>query len=310
MDQDNLRGIALMVLGMLGFAITDAFLKLSGGVIPPGQIVLTIGVAGTAISVPLALATGARNWLRHAGHPMILARSAAEALGTVTFSSALLLAPISTVSAIGQANTLVVTVGAALWLREPVGPHRWAAVLVGLLGVLVVIQPWRDGFPPAALLACVAVVGLALRDLTTRRAPAEINIFQMSAYGLAAVIPAGLLMMAMRGETAVIPEGRSAWMLAGMITFLPMGYLGIAAAMRVGAVAVIAPFRYTRIVFALILGITVFGERPGPTMYLGAAMIVLSGCYTIWRERRAAKGLSPNHPARYDANKPIPPETL
>lgn len=276
-----------MVLGMLGFAVTDTFLKLLGGVIPAGQIMMCMGAgAGTAFLIAARRQNVPASWRADFTRPIILFRNLFEVMGTLFFLTALLLAPLSVVSAIIQANPLIVTIGAALWLKEPVGPWRWGAILIGLFGVLLVIQPWGDGFHPASLIALLGVLGLSLRDLVTRRVPSHISTLQLSVYALYLLMPAGFILCLVSGTPLVMPTAPELGLLALAVTISTVGYFGTTAAMRFGDVGVVTPFRYSRIVFALILAILVFGERPSALTYLGAGIIVASGLFTLWRERR------------------------
>jgi drug/metabolite transporter (DMT)-like permease len=193
---------------------------------------------------------------------------------------------LSTASAILQATPLVVTLGAALFLGAQVGWRRWAAILVGLSGVLLIVRPGLAGFEPASLWAVLGVLGLATRDLATRAAPARISGYQMSAYAFGLMAPTGLIMMAVMGSTPVMPDGRNLLFLALALIVGVVAYYLVVAAMRVGDIPVVTPFRYTRMVFALVVALTVFGERPDPLTYLGAAIIIAAGLFTLWRETR------------------------
>lgn len=285
MGSGNLQGIGLMVLGMFGFAVTDVFIKLLGGAIPTGQILMCLGIGGGVAFWALSLRAGARDWRAAFAHPLVITRNIFEVVGTVAFLSGLVLAPLSTVSAIVQANPLIVTIGAALWLKEPVGIHRWSAIFVGLFGVLLVIQPWSDSFVPASLLAVLGVSSMAIRDLVTRRVPPHYGTMQISTFALFLLIPGGVALLMGTGTTLVTPTLTQALLLLAAVAISVVGYFGTTAAMRVGEVGVVTPFRYSRIVFALIFAALVFGERPGAMTYLGAAIIVASGLYTLWREQ-------------------------
>ncbi len=282
---DNLRGIALMVLGMLGLAFTDAFLKALGGAIPAGQIMMVQGLGcGTVFGV-LALRQGATGWRGNFLRPVVLVRNVFEVLATGFFLVALELVPLSIISTILQANPLIVTLGAAVWLREAVGPRRWAAVIVGLLGVVIVLRPWSATFDANVLFALAATVGLSLRDLVTRRVPARISTLQVATFAFGFLIVAGAASLLLQGQRPVIPNPTQALLLCGAVCLLCVGYFGITSAMRVGEVGVVMPFRYVRIVFALIIAALVFGERPDLLTYVGAGVIVASGLYTLWREQ-------------------------
>ena len=283
---DNLRGALIMVLSMLGFAIEDMFIKLIGTDIPIGQIIFMLGTGG-------ALCYGAMVVMK--GEPLvdramltrpILLRALGEIVGTLGFVSAIVLTPISSASAILQATPLVVTLGAALFLGDPVGWRRWSAILVGMLGVLLVIRPGMDSFQALSLLAVLGVLGLSLRDLATRRVPKSTSTFQLSFLAFLALVPASLLFMLGTG-TAFAPMSEVQWLLMGAaLTTGMVAYYGIVAAMRIGEISFVTPFRYARLLFAMVVGITIFGERPDLLTYVGATIIVASGIYTVWRERK------------------------
>ena len=281
----NLQGILFMILGMAGLAITDVLLKILGGAIPVGQLMVLQGVGGALIFGALALRQGDRDWVRNFSLPTVIWRNVFEMTAAASFLTALVLVPLSTLSSILQANPLLVTLGAALWLKEPVGPRRWAAIIVGLGGVLLIIRPWADSFDVAALLCVVATVSLAMRDLLTRRLPSTVTTHQAATYAVALMVPLGVVMMALRGDAVVAPNASQLLLITTAILSMPVGYWGVTAAMRVGDVAVVTPFRYSRIVFALILAALVFGERPDALTYFGVAIVVASGLYTIWREQ-------------------------
>jgi drug/metabolite transporter (DMT)-like permease len=284
---NNLRASAFMVAAMAGFALEDALIKLLSATVPTGQIILALGLLGTLAFAGLAAAQGVAPVSRGALHPVVLTRCAAELVGTMAFITALSLVPLAVASAILQALPLVVTMGAAVILREPVGWRRWTAIAVGFTGMLLVLRPFGAGFDPDALFAVVAVFALALRDLITRRVPAVIHTLQLALLGFAAVIPAGVVLLAF-GQTPVVPGWREAGLMAAILALGMASYIAITLATRTGEVAVVAPFRYSRLVFAMAVGAMLFGERPDPWTLAGSALIIASGLYTFARERRLA----------------------
>lgn len=275
-----------MVVSMLGFAIEDMFIKQMAGALHVGEIMAVLGIGGALIFGAVALWRGDRLWSRDFVHPFILLRNGGEVVGTVGFITAISISPLSTASAILQANPLLVTLGAAIFFAEPVGWRRWTAIGVGLIGVLLVIQPGTDGFVPASLFAVQGVVGLSVRDLATRRLPRTISSFQVSTYAFLFLVPTGLGLLAVAGEAPVVPGGLDAARMAGALLIGIFAYYGIVIATRIGDIAAIAPFRYARIVFALVIAATVFGETPDLLTLAGAATIVVSGIYTLLREAR------------------------
>jgi drug/metabolite transporter (DMT)-like permease len=282
---DNIRGIVLMVAAMGGFALEDMFIKLVSASLPTSQILIMLGAGGTAIFTLWARARGAQLFAPALFTRPMWLRNLGEVFGTVCFVSSITLVPLSTASAILQATPLAVTLGAAVFLGAPVGWRRWSAILVGFAGVLLVVRPGLAGFEPAALLAVAAVFGLAMRDLCTRVAPPAVSSLTLSAYGFAMATLAGVVLLPFGGGP-VMPDGTAALaLLCGLLVGVA-AYYAITAAMRVGEVAVVTPFRYARLIFALILGMAVFGERPDALTLLGAAIIIASGLYTLLREQR------------------------
>ena len=292
-ENPNLRGILLMVVAMCGFAIEDMFVKWAASDLPTGQILLMLGVLGTPVFALMARAEGARLISRDFFHPAILWRNFGEMAGTFGFITALALTPLTTATAIFQASPLVVTMGAALFLGETVGWRRWTAIAVGFVGVLIIIRPGLDGFQLASLWSVLAVIGLSLRDIATRRIPSHIGTAQVAAWGFVAVALLGAMMLAVTGG-AHLPTMAQAGYIAGALAFGVGAYWAVTQAMRLGEVSVITPFRYTRLVAALIIGITVFGERPDLLTLFGAALIIGSGLYTFARERLRKRALSTN----------------
>ncbi|MCB1313335.1 MAG: DMT family transporter [Sedimentitalea sp.] len=305
---DNLRGAALMTLAMLGFAIEDMFIKLMADALPTWQIIAALGLGGAAVFAALTVAQGQRLVTRAFLAPPVLLRSLGELIGTVGFVTAIALTPISSASAILQATPLAVTLGAALFLKEPVGWRRWSAILAGFAGVLLVIRPGLEGFDSRSLFAVLGVVGLAIRDLATRNVPASTSSFQLSFLAFLTLIPAAGLLALFSDRPFMVPTPALWGMIGGAILLGTLAYYAIVAAMRVGEISFVTPFRYVRMLFALIVGIAVFGETPDAPMLAGAAVIVASGIYTVWRERRLRRAGPFPSGARPAKTRPSPAE--
>ncbi|ADE85461.1 DMT family transporter [Rhodobacter capsulatus] len=289
---ENLRGSLLMVLAMAGFAIEDMCVKFLAGHLPVGEILMLLGIGGTAIFATLALRKGDRLFSRDLLAPAVIGRNFGELIGTLAFVCAVAFTPLAEASAILQATPLAVTLGAALFLGEQVGWRRWSAIGVGFLGVLIVIRPGTEGFSVLSLFAVVGVLGLAARDVVTRRVPKSITSMQLATYGFASVIPAGALLVPFQGPM-ILPTAFDLAGIAAALVFGTAGYYALIAAMRLGEVSVITPFRYTRLIFALIIGWAVFAETPDRWTLIGGAIIVASGLYTLARQRRLAKTEAP-----------------
>lgn len=285
---ENRSGILLMIAAMAGFALEDMFVKLAARDMPVGQILTIMGAVGAPVFALIARLQGARLLTPALWSRPVLLRNGGELVGTFGYISAVALTPLATASAILQALPLVVTMGAALFLGARVGWRRWSAILAGFLGVLIVLRPGAGDFQPASLFAVLGVAGLAVRDLATRAVPRETSSMVLSAYGFAMTVPLGLAMLAL-GPAPVAVGAQGALWLAGALAMGLGGYWAIVEAMRLGEIAVVTPFRYSRLLFALILGALVFAEYPDSRTLTGAALIIASGLYTFTRERALSR---------------------
>lgn len=284
----NLTAIMLMVASMGLFSLDDSFIKLASSSINVGQVILLQSLISLVVFSILTLRAGEPLWTSDYRQRPIIVRNAGEVLGVVCFVSALALMPLSTASAILQAQPLVVTLGAALFLGEAVGWRRWTAVLIGFFGVLIIIRPGMEGFTPAAFLAVGGVIGLAMRDLATRRVTAAVSSLQLSVLASAVIVPPSFIMMIAFGGWRPMDLVVTLFVL-GAATAGIIAYYTITVSLRLGELSVIAPFRYTRLLFALIFGFLIFGERPDGPMLMGSALIIGTGIYALYRERLRAR---------------------
>ncbi|NJS38154.1 MAG: DMT family transporter [Rhodobacteraceae bacterium] len=270
-----------MTASMAGFAVEDVFVKAAAQTLPLGQVLLTIGLLGMVTFAAMAARMGEALVPPAFLSPPMLIRSAFEVTGRLFYGLAITLTALSTTSAILQATPLVVVAGAALVFGERVGWQRWLAVAVGFVGVLVILRPAGD-FSVLSLLAVVGLLGFAGRDLATRAAPKGLSNRQLGALGFAMLACAGAILQAINGG-AVVPEAMGLAYLAGGTVFGMLGYHALTYAMRTGDVSSVTPFRYTRLIFAMILAIALFGERPDAATWAGAALIVGSGVFALTR---------------------------
>lgn len=285
---DNLRAIALMITAMVFFTLGDTTIKLGAQSLETGQILVTLGVFGGLLLALLTRLKGHRVLGRDLLHPALIWRNTSELFGTTCMFIALSRVDLSTVAAILQATPLAVTLGAAVVLREKVGWRRWSATLLGFVGVLIIMRPGATDFDAQTLWAFVGMFGLAMRDLSTRLVPRTIPTLRIATSGMFMLVISGMALLAFGHEIRPMDLGTSALMVV-MVLVGVAGYIAITAAMRIGEVSVVAPFRYTRIIFALAVGALVFGERPDAWMLIGATITILAGLYIFVREGRARK---------------------
>lgn len=285
----NLRGSLWMILAMIGFGIEDAFFKAatgSGGV-TAGMGTLQFGLLAMLLYALYARSQRVPVWTVAYLRRGLLIRTAFEILGRLFFALSLAYTPLSTTSAILQAAPLVVMLGAVLFLGERIGPRRWAAMAVGFLGVVLIIRPAPATFEPNAILALLGMIGFAGRDLATRATPASVHTAQLGVLGFAVVACAGLAIIAFEGGAPALPSAQAALLICGTAICGVIGYTAMTLAMRMGDVGVVAPFRYSRLIVALILAYTLFGERPDAMTLAGAALIVGAGIYSLLRDTSA-----------------------
>ncbi|MGB1641267.1 MAG: DMT family transporter [Paracoccaceae bacterium] len=286
--KENLRGILFMLLAMAGFAIEDGIIKSLTKSLPVSEILIVTGASGALLFAVLAFVRKERLVSRHMLRKAFLIRLLADMLAPLFFISSLALIPLSMASSILQAVPILVTMGAALVLGQQVGWRRWSAIGVGFLGVLIIMRPGFEGFEPAAVLAVIGAICLAARDLATRVLKSDITTVSMTAYAFAASVVAGVILIPTGAPMEWTDPNQT--MLLLCITLLGgLSYSAIVMATRDGDVAVIAPFRYARLVFAMLIGIFFLGERPDTMTFLGAGLIILSGLYTFWREKVTEK---------------------
>lgn len=285
MGNDNLRGSLFMVVAMAGFAVEDMFLKAAARVLPLGEVLCLFGLAGLCGFLALTAWRGQPVWHpAYLSRPLII-RSGFEVTGRLFYALAFVLTPLTTATAILQATPLVVVAGAALFLGERVGWRRWAAVFVGLAGVMLILRPGTSGYDALSILAVLGMLGFAGRDLATRAAPPHLSNTQLGICGFAMLTVAGAILMAVQGG-AVRPNLMAGALVAGATVFGVFAYNSLTIAMRTGEVGAVTPWRYTRLVFAMIIGTVIFAERPDALTLIGAAVIVASGTFALMRSAR------------------------
>ena len=275
-----------MILSMIGFAIADTLVKVMSATVSTAQILFFL-ISGAFVAFSLiAVFQGESLWDRRAFAPVLLMRYAAEVIGMIGMVTALALVPLSIVGAVTQATPILVAVGAVIFLNEKVSWRRWSAIAVGFVGVLLIVQPGASGFDVNVLWAVLAMVSLSVRDLSTRLVPDGMASSSLATFTMIAALPFAILWVMLEGEPLFPPDIN--WLLVGLMTSIgALGYLFLIYSLRMAEVSIVMPFRYSRILILMAFGIVFFDERPNLQMLIGAALIIASGIYMMWRERRA-----------------------
>ncbi len=274
-----------MIASMSAFAVADTLVKLSTTIMSPAQVLFYL-MSGSLIAFVLMAKLQNDRLINHRGFsPILLLRYLTEIAGMVGMVMALANVPISVVGAITQASPILAAVGAALFLKENVGWRRWCSIAIGFIGVLLIVRPGAIEFDLAVLWAILAMVALSVRDLTTRLIPADISSTILATYTTAAVTPFTVAWVLYNGES-LLPVQMNWFLIIPMAVLGAIGYILLITSIRLAEVSVVMPFRYSRIIFLLVLGIVVFDEKPGMLILLGVFLIVASGTYMMWREQQ------------------------
>ena len=277
-----------MILSMACFAVEDTFIKLLSARLPATQILFSVGFGGALITLALAVTLNVNLADKILLNKHVISRTIADLFGALFFTSAMVLIPMSLLASILQATPLFVTLGAAILLGEKVGWRRWSAIFIGFLGIIIILQPGYGSFQLVSLLGLAAVLCLALRDVVTRDMATEIPTLTVTFYACLAMGSAGFIAYPFFG-TPIMPTTFEAILLVCAAIIGLTGYFLIVLATRKGDVSVIAPFRYSRLLFSLGLASLILGEMLTLPILLGGLLVVSSGIYTFGRERRLVK---------------------
>lgn len=281
--------MGLMVLGMGSFVVNDTLMKTTAHELPLGEILALRGFICCLIMLPIVAATsGLATVLRIYSWPVFI-RNVAEIGAVFAFLTALFHLPMASVSGVLQAVPLVMTAAAAIFLREPVGWRRWTASGIGFVGVLFIVRPGSTEFSVWFLAALAAVFFVVARDFSTRFIPKSSPSFAITFITALVVTLAGAALGLT--EAWVVPGAGTVLRLTGAAVLVLVGYWCLIEAMRTAEISAVAPFRYSVVLWAMILGYLVFNEVPSVWTIAGSLVVVSAGLYTWHRERIVAARL-------------------
>ena len=283
---DNLRGVLLMCASMLAFTLNDTLVKaVTHDGMPLFQAITLRGVGASLGLLVLALQSSKLNlWPAGRDRGFLALRTVGEVGATLLFLVALTHMPLANLSAIMQSLPLAVTLSAAVLLGAPIGWRRLLAILVGFAGVMIIIRPGAADFDIWSVMGLGSVACVVLRDLATRHFSPGLPSTTGAIWASLSVLLMGLIGLAWQGWR---PMGVIAGLeITGAAAFLIVGYICAIKVMRVGEISIVAPFRYTSLLWAIILGWLLFGTLPDRWTLLGGAIVVASGIYMLVRERK------------------------
>jgi drug/metabolite transporter (DMT)-like permease len=286
---DNLRGILSVLLASTAFVLNDAIVKHLSAELPSGEIMVLRGLFATTMLFAGCAMLGAMRPVAILFTPAMLVRLVAAAAATTLIVLSLRHLPLATVATVMQVTPLAVVAGAAIVYGEQVGWRRCLAALTGFLGVVLIVKPGSTAFGTAAYLVLTALLFTTMRDLTTRGLDRNIPSIYVAAASSAAITLAGFVVMPFEGQW-VMPSG---WAFARLLATGACMFVAntfMISALRTGEIAVVAPFRYVPVPLAIWLGYLWWGEVPDPVAFLGIALVIGAGLYTLHGERATLRG--------------------
>ena len=284
--RENLLGIAWMIASMGAFAIEDGFLKTVTKQLPVGQVLMMFGAAGLCVFALMARRAGAAILQTQVLTKNMLFRAVFEFFGRLFYILAIALTPMSSATAILQSGPLFVVLGAHLFLREKVDAKTWLAIFGGLLGVMIILRPSAEDFSPISLLAVVGTLGFVGRDLFTRTAPPTLTKEVLGFYGFTNMMIAGACFAVWDGKPFVPLQAQQLLMLGAALMAGVFAYTALMIAMRTGSIGVVTPYRYSRLLFGIFIGVAVFDEQLDAPMLLGCAVVMGAGLFIGWQNQR------------------------
>lgn len=293
----NAVGSATMALAGLAVTANDAFLRSITDDGPgPYQVLCMRSIAVALLFLIVGRVRGEHTRRADLSGPLFV-RTGSEVIAAACFYTALVRVEFANIQAIMQVTPLMVTLGAALYLRERVTQAHYLTVLVGFIGVVVLVRPGTDAFTPWALFAVAGAVLATVREFATRRIPVSVPLVSIS---FVTAIALASLTAALSIADGWEPMPGSGWLrMAGSVVTLSIGYVLSVYAVRVGDLSVSAPFRYVPVIGAVVIGYWAFDETPDLLTWIGTTVIVAAGLAAIEYERRAGRQhrLAPVGPA-------------
>lgn len=276
-------GILLMCVGIASLSISDAIAKALTAGYPVIQILFIRNLIALPFAVFIALKMGGVGALRSYRPAAHLLRGILWLLAAMIFFTSLKHLDIAEATALVFVAPVFITAISALFLKETVGWRRWLAVLAGFIGVLIVVRPGAGTFQSASVLPVITAVFYAVLMISARWVDPRESVWTLMLY----LVGAGALLSALFAPFVWVGiQAADIWMFLGIAIFGTAGITLITQAFRFAPAATVAPFEYSALIWATFLGWFFWNEIPDMLTYVGAGVIILSGCYIVIREQQ------------------------
>lgn len=281
-----------MVASMAAFTFNDVFVKLLGADLPLFQVLMLRGMLTSFCIFLLCIYFKAwtfdialKDWR------LIGLRSLGDIGASYFFLTALFNMPLANATAILQLLPLTVALGGLLFFQEVIGWRRALAIAIGFGGMFLIVRPGIEGFNQYSFYALIAVGFVTLRDLITRKIDREVPSLMVTFFNAVSICLYSSLAM-FWVEWVPVGSTNAAYLVTAAF-LVSAAYLLSVLVMRQGEVSFVAPFRYTGLIWALVLGWIFFDHWPDTLTLIGAGVIVMSGLFTMWRETKTKSRTKP-----------------
>lgn len=285
------KGILQICIGMLIIPVLDVFAKLLGGTLSPVEVTFSRFVVQALLMAPFVIYL--KLWRIPPGTLVLqAARGILLALATVFFFAALKHLPLAEAISIFFVQPIILTVISAFFLGEIIRARRIIAIIVGLIGTMIILQPSFLAFGQPAIYPLGSAVAMAVYMALTRKISGQVHPFQMQfVVGVVAMLFLGTLLLVggvlgVPGTEFLMPNSTQIMWIIGMGLAATIGHAFIVWAMANAPASLLAPFAYVEIIGATSLGYLVFDDVPANSTVLGVTIIIASGVYLFHRERK------------------------
>ena len=290
--QDNKRGIIALTSACAVFTVADTLTKLAALTYPSGEV-LFARAAVCMVCLGLVVAWSHQwTWLRHTTNPYVILRAILDAAANICFVIALSHMRLADLLAVNLVSPLLLTMLLVVFFGERIGWRRWTAILVGFAGTLLIVRPSTSSLNVWALFGLGAAAASATRDLVTRKIDPGVPTLAISFISVLAVTIAAPLLALLIGESWRLPSVEYLWFVGAAGVLIAVGSTFAVSAFRNSDISVVAPFRYSLLIWGGISGFLVFGEVSDLQSLCGSLLIVGSGLYSLHRERVRHRELS------------------